>query len=230
MSRYVFLALLLAGCATAQTPMPNTNGIRVDHVIVGVADLERGIDELERLTGVRSVVGGVHPGRGTRNALMSLGDGIYLEILAPDPAQSIDPAELGELRAMTNLTPVGWAVSADDERPIRSALAGAGIDTSTSVAGSRARPDGSTLRWTTFGYEKLDSPLAPFFIVWESADLHPSRTSPSGCRLTGLHIESRQAETIARAVAPLRLQVTVSPAAKERMQLSLSCPKGDVTL
>src|SRR4051812_10884651 len=58
---------------------------RIDHVILGIDDLQKGIAELERATGVRAVFGGAHPGRGTQNALISLGENHYLEILAPNP-------------------------------------------------------------------------------------------------------------------------------------------------
>lgn len=226
--RIAAIALLLLGCTTARTAAQKEDAIRIDHVILGAADLDAAMAEMERLTGVRSVIGGVHPGRGTRNALMSLGDGTYLEILAPDPAQAIDNDEIRGLRTLTRATPIGWAVSADEELALRSALAEANISASESVPGSRAKPDGTVLRWITFGHAELDNLLAPFFIIWADRSVHPSRTSPGGCRLTSLTMESPEAAAIARAVAPLRLDVTVNAGTQDAMRLSLSCPRGKV--
>jgi Glyoxalase-like domain len=226
------LATLLAaatalGCATPRVPA--ANAIRIDHIIIGVADLDAGVAELERLTGVRNAVGGVHPGQGTRNALMSLGDGTYLEILAPDPEQTVDDPMVRQLRTLTEPTGVGWAIAADDENILRSALAGGPHTISASEPGSRAKPDGSILRWITFEYEGLDDPAAPFFIIWADPTLHPSRTSPGGCRLTHLIIEQVNAERLRRAVAPLQLPVAVSPSTVSGMRVTLACPRGTVT-
>jgi hypothetical protein len=214
--------LPLAACAGQFPPPPGPIG-HVDHVIVGVSDLDDGISQLEQLTGVRAVPGGSHPGRGTRNALMSLGDGTYLELLAPDPAQSADSPELRELRSLTKLTPIGWAASGVSEQQLRGELVARGILLSESEPGSRRKLDGSVLQWVTFGYRTIDDPLAPFFIFWADPAAHPSRTSPGGCRLGGMAIHHVSAQQFQQAIAPLGLAITVSRAPGRRMLVTLRC-------
>src|SRR5258707_15210573 len=85
----------------------------LDHFILGCDDLDRGINFVEQRTGVRAAFGGVHPGRGTRNALLSLGARKYLEIMAPDPAQQATP-QIPRLRELKEPRLVGWAAHPGD--------------------------------------------------------------------------------------------------------------------
>ena len=157
----------------------------VDHIVIGVNKLPFGMSQLKALTGVDPVFGGVHPHLGTHNALISLGDETYLEILAPDP--DADPASVnatgqGYLAAISPLrqvTPVLWAIGSTDLAQTRARLREAGINISAPAPGSRRKPDGSLLRWQTAEITSFSSPAAPFFIEWEG-DSTPAASTPKG--------------------------------------------------
>jgi hypothetical protein len=204
---------------------------RIDHVILGINDLQKGIEELERATGVRAVFGGAHPGRGTQNALISLGGEHYLEILAPNPEDRESKEPLDELRGLTALTPVGWAARSDDLPALQQSLRSQGIQTGEIRPGARNRPDGSRLAWKTLGFASSStssSPLLPFFIAWDPGVAHPSATSPGGCRLTGFSLEDPAPETLRETLRAAGLQVEVRKGKESRLRITLACPKGDV--
>ena len=63
-------------------------GARIDHLIYTTSRLEAGCDEVERILGVRPVLGGSHPQWSTHNAVLSLGNMTYLEVISLDPNAS----------------------------------------------------------------------------------------------------------------------------------------------
>lgn len=200
---------------------------RIDHILLGIDDLQKGIEELERVTGVRAVFGGAHPGRGTQNALIALGDHHYLEILAPNPEEhgSEQAAELGKLTA---LTPIGWAARAEDLTALRESLKSQGVATEEIRPGGRNRPDGTRLAWRTLSFAPPSSPLLPFFIEWGPGSAHPSATSPAGCRLTGFALQDPAPDAVRRPLHAAGLQIGVEEARESRIRISLACPKGKV--
>ncbi len=223
---------LLSSCSrdSSQSGRQPSPSVQVDHIIVGVSNLEAGIREFEQLSGVRAVPGGAHPGQGTRNALLSLGEGVYLELYAPNPAEAVDSPTVKELQGLRRLKPIGWAVSTTDVDALRSYLGSLGLPQSPPEAGSRVRPDGSVLQWVSFGFENLDHSLAPFFIQWKQREFHPSLTSPGGCRLVSIRLRDPAPTELEAAVQPLKLSIPVDRKPETQMELKLSCPRGNVTL
>ena len=221
----------LGGRMTAGTLMPATNA--VDHLLLGVADLDHGIDWVERKTGVRPVVGGSHPGAGTRNALISLGGRQYLEVIAPDPTQTvytfpIDIRKLAEPRLVT------WAsVTTDIDGRAKQARE-AGSQVMGPLDGSRARPDGKLLKWKTlrvtnqFGLQGVEP--VPFFIQWAADSLHPSQDSPKGCELQSFEIEHPDAERLTEVLKKLGIEAKVRRAGSARLIATLKTPKGELQL
>lgn len=210
-----------AGSATAHGP-----NARIDHLILGVPDLDQAIEDFEKLTGVRPVYGGKHP-TGTHNALASLGDRVYLELIALQPGAT-PPPQFAALSGIKNLTPIGWAVSADDGPALRRSLESAGFKLTESRPGSRTTSSGATLHWQTFGLTP-NVEDAPFFILWGPETPHPSTTSPAGCTLERLAIAGPQVEDLQRLRDALGLSVEVAKGATAGLTFALKCPKGSVT-
>lgn len=156
--------------------------VDLDHIIVGYRNLEEGMARLFDLSGYRPVVGGAHPGRGTRNAILNLGNNSYLELLSPDPAQ---PALQWhqEIATLTEPTIVGWAIRTRELDRVASVLKERGVPRTDPMAGSRVRPNGQTLRWRTVRLTDDRKGNLPFFIEWDSASPHPSSDAPGGCLL-----------------------------------------------
>lgn len=222
-------SLSLIACASSPGTAPQgapMNNPYIDHVIVGIADLDEGIRRMTELTGVTAERGGQHPGRGTQNALLSLGAPTYLEIIAPveGPAPQME-----FLSGLKELAPVGWAIGTKNLDATRSRLEAAGFRVSPPREGSRVRPDGQRLEWRTAGIEGPPG-LTPFLIEWGPTTLQPATTSPGGCTLESMEIRMPQSESLARLVAELRLGAVVREATEQKMTLTLACPAGRVTL
>jgi catechol 2,3-dioxygenase-like lactoylglutathione lyase family enzyme len=196
---------------------------RIDHVVVGVADLDAAIEAFERATGVRPVYGGKHPG-GTHNALLSLGDGVYLEILALQPG--VDVPEYAGLRTLLRPTPMLWAVSGGDLEALRRPLVAASFKLSEPHAGSRVTPAGATLAWETFGIDGEGIAGAPFFIVWSADTPHPATTSPAGCTLAALTVITPALEPLERLRTALGLEFGLATGEPPALTLELACPAG----
>lgn len=224
-------AMVVSRSGAAEGLVPAVSA--VDHLLLGVSDLDRGIALVERTTGVKAAVGGSHPGVGTRNALLSLGGRRYLEIIAPDPAQSefkfrIDVRRLSEPRLIT------WAAGTKNIETVAERARGAGLEVFGPQPGSRERPDGKVLLWKTLG---VKSELAsdgvdpiPFFIEWAPDSRHPSQDSPTGCELVALEIAHPKAADVDGVLTKLGIESKAKTRDRALLVATLRTPKGTLKL
>ena len=212
----VLATVSFAGHAAAQD-------VDLDHVILGVPSLALGIETFASLTGVTPERGGRHPGRGTENALVSLGSGHYLELLAP-----IATAESAPALTAVPLNVVGWALHTRALPELISRVRAAGLLMQGPVPGSRQTPTGKLLQWRTAAPDGAGLELAPFVIEWSADSPHPSTTAPSGCRLVELRLAAPEPSTLQRYLGAAGYRGGVEQAATSAATLILDCPKGRV--
>jgi len=228
-------ACLLADSSFGQPMKLRETKDAVDHLVLAVDDLQRGIDWVEQKTGVRAVVGGKHPNRGTQNALLSFGGKQYLEILAPDPQQAGHP-RAADLLKLTVPRLVLWASATAEIEALAQQAQAAKLLVMGPMDGSRARPDGKMLKWRSLSVAREADKdvvyfnVVPFFIQWDKDSLHPSQDSPTGCKLLSLEFEHPEADEISKMMNALGLKAKVSKASAPAIKTTLQTPKGKITL
>lgn len=162
--------------------------MRLDHVsyAAGPQGLDATAADLADRLGVEFRDGGVHPRFGTRNRVLPVAGGHYLEVVEVLDHPAADKVPFGQAvkaRSEAGGGWLGWVVSVRDLAPVEQRLGRAAVD------GNRKRPDGYELRWKQIGVKGLmNDPQLPFFVHWESEpDEHPSQPG-NGVDLVRLEI------------------------------------------
>lgn len=198
----LFMVFLNQGCSMRENKVER-HPYTIDHIILGINDLDRGIAQFERMTGVKPVKGGEHPDRFSQNALVQLGPFTYLEIMAPKPGADSIPHWI---KNMDSLTLAGWAIGVTNAQATKQKLKEAGIETTELMPGSRRTMDGNLLAWKTFEIVGLNSAVHPFFIEWAQHAEHPASGAPAGCTYSKLSVLSKDS-VLNRLVLLLELPV-----------------------
>lgn len=196
----------------------------LDHLIYAVEELGEGIDRIEGLLGVRPAVGGRHPRWGTRNALLSLGPGRYLEVVSLDPESPRRPQPFGLGEAgLPRIT--GWMIAATLPEAAAEAIR-CGLDPGEPEAMERVRPDGSRVEWRLA--VRLDRPgdgLVPALIDW-GGSTHPSRSAPPGAGIESLTLHHPRPREIEAMLAAVGVAAAVRLAPKPRIAAVLRDARG----
>lgn len=162
--------------------------MRLDHVSYAVSPEEfvSTVGRLGAMLGAPFRDGGVHPRFGTRNFVLPLAGGTYLEVVTPLDHPATDRAPFGRAvkqRAELGGGWLGWVVRVDDIAPVEERLG------RSAVEGHRVRPDRQDLRWRQIGVlDLIDDPQLPYIIQWLDMDRHPSADAPTAIRIRKLAI------------------------------------------
>ena len=234
-SRRLFLALtgtavvLPPAWASEQSPQM-LDRIMLDHIILGCNDLDASIAFVEDHTGVRAAVGGVHPGRGTANALLSLGERHYLEIMAPDSkATSVQPSAVPQvtmLKALTTPRLITWAAHPPDIEALAKKLRDSGIAAMGPTPGSRKRPDGRVLNWKSLGLADDHQGLLPFFIEWSAARSIHRLTLRRDAISSALLLRIEDPEKLSQIFRLIGIDLPVERGDKPQLRARITGPKG----
>ncbi|SOD74113.1 glyoxalase-like protein [Jatrophihabitans sp. GAS493] len=168
--------------------------MQLDHLcyVAGPEGLGACVQRLGARLGAGFNDGGIHPRLGTRNYVLPLAGGRYLEVVAALDHPAADSAPFGRAvrdRTLSGGGWLGWVVRVDDITDIELHLA------RPAVAGHRVRPDGYDLRWKQLGVnDTAANPHLPFFVQWLSPfNEHPS-SHGGAIELSSLEISGDQGE------------------------------------
>lgn len=202
----------------------------------GPDGLAAAVGRLEEALGVGFRDGGFHPSFGTRNNILTVADGRYIEVVEVLEHPAAEKAVFGQaVRARTALGGgwLAWVLVVDDMAPLEERLE------RKSVNGVRHFPDGRVLEWQQIGIKGLMAdPQLPFFVKWASTpDVLPSALPPADIELLEIRLSGspeRVSEWIGTELGPVFDGVALafnSPNGNPGIEaVTFRCPKGIVTI
>jgi Glyoxalase-like domain len=212
---------------------------QIDHLVIAAISLDQAADWCETALGASAAPGGQHARMGTHNLLLRLNDGVYLEMIAIDPALPApanqprwygldDPDQQRALQSGPRL--VHWVARHDaalqtlfDDEQIQ----------------DFSRADYAWQMGLRAGTAPLMGGTLPLRIHWTSA-AHPCERLPaSNCRLMQLELHAHDAARLRQHLRAMQfapdpaIKVLITPAAqneKPTVRALLDTPAGLITL
>jgi Glyoxalase-like domain len=200
--------------------------IELDHVLIAVTDLAEAERTFAERYGLASIEGGRHPGWGTANRIIPLGDA-YLELIAVVDESEAATSALGRwvaASATESGRPLGWAVRTSDLDDLAQRLG------ESPLAGSRATPAGETIRWRTVGLDQaVEDPSLPFFIERSPGSLFPGTASMPTATLSGLDLQGSPAK-ISAWLGDHALPIRIADGSPGITRIELASDDGEIVV
>lgn len=209
------------------------NSRQIDHIVYTVFNLEEAIDSFEQKLGVRPVFGGYHKTEGTKNALLKLDRGIYLELLAADDEnKEIKPPRWMGVDVLTKEQITRWALKSDDLPKDAAVLQEYHADMGRIKGGSREVAGGGLLQWELImPLSKPELEVLPFMVDWSSSEVHPFDQLPElNCQLKELYVKHPEAVKIKQCFEKLGVELRIEQSEEIEIKALIRCPQGIVEI
>ncbi|MDO6515664.1 VOC family protein [Zobellia uliginosa] len=205
----------------------------LDHIVYTVRDLDAAILTLEKKLGVQAIFGGYHATQGTKNALINLDKGSYLELLAADESnQNIAPPRWMGVDMLTKDQITRWALKSEQLKKDADILGQYKAKMGNIGAGSRHTTEGTLLKWQLI--LPLPTPeveLVPFMVDWSQTETHPHEALPNmGCKLIELYGTHPNPDLLANIFTELGVRFRIERDKNTSLKAIIQSPKGIVEI
>ncbi|GGG28854.1 hypothetical protein GCM10011344_32090 [Dokdonia pacifica] len=210
----------------------NTNR-SIDHIVYAVSDLDIASKEFEKKIGVAPVFGGHHTTEGTKNALINLQDGMYLELIAIDHNNKnlIQNRWMG-VDVLTRNQVTRFALKSKDLIKDSRILKKYHPAMGTFKKGSRHTASAQVLQWELL--MPLPTPeveLIPFVLDWSKSDTHPHDILPNmGCSLVNIQATHPTPEKILPFLKEIGYNLKIEEKQQISIKITLNTPNGIIHL
>ncbi len=205
---------------------------KIDHIVYSVLDLDKAMDHIEKELGIRPVFGGYHKTQGTKNALLNLGDGCYLEILAIDNQnKDINTPRWMGIDLITEPRITRWAVKSESIDLDSKILKSFDKTMGEIYEGSRKTTSGETLAWKMI--LPLASPeieLMPFMVDWSSSAFHPTEKLENTCLIKDITFAGNIPDKNNLVFDELDISHNITRSANNKISVTIEGPNGLIIL
>ncbi|MEM6318132.1 MAG: VOC family protein [Bacteroidota bacterium] len=204
----------------------------IDHIVLGVPNLEEGVHWLKNLTGVTATFGGYHTTKGTKNALVNIGHQCYLEILATDVEnRHIEAPRWMGVDLIQSPTVTRWSLKSTDLAKDSKILNAYQSYLGTIEGGQRKTTNGQVLAWEMIvPLAKPAVDILPFMTDWQQSDSHPTDSLPVQGELVSLNLAHPTPDTLQPVFDKLNVDLVIERAAVPTIHLVLETAKGRVVI
>ena len=204
----------------------------IDHIVYAVPNLEEAIDDFEKVSGVRPIFGGYHTTQGTKNALVNLGSGTYLELLGIDDSnESIRDNRWMGIDLISEPKVTRWAIKTKNLQNDSKVLQSYNSQMGQVQGGQRKMTTGKLLKWDlAMPLARPEVEIIPFITDWQASDAHPTDSLPDLCHLIELKLSHPEADLMQGVLDDLGCQQTIENGKIASVSISIQCPKGIIEL